>query len=236
MKSAAAARKRASSSADAVSSTSSQSLSALPQAHLGSSSSGSTSSNRSSVGASSVCSLPNMSSVTSLSNSNPDNTIPKFLLVCINGKAYKTLPELRYVDVSEDLNDDQLLKGILEQYEQARQNQHWTIALLLPAWISTSSFVRFVQRVWVMLPCPIRIPPWLQDFPWVPSWLSDLAFEIGLGAPLHILDTADFVRVSNLHDENNQTPKTNKRSSISSPEVKARIHTLHNSSQANGPR
>lgn len=199
--SAAAIRRATFPQSDTPSSSDASSLCPPPRARLRSSSSQTSSSNSSSTASGASNSHQNTTAVTSPSPSNTADDIPKFLLVCIDGKAYKTLPELRYVDVSEDLNDDQLLKGILEQYEEARKSDQWTISLLVPAWIRKTPFAGYLQRGWNVLTGVVKMPRWLEDMSW-PSWLSLLASEVGPGAPLHVLDTADFVRVSQLTTTN----------------------------------
>lgn len=199
-KSAAAVRRRTTSTGDASFSQSTQPP--PPSTHLTSPGSSNTASDSASVGAST---LENVQSTTNPSSvSLPEDSAekpPKFLLVCINGNNYKTLPELRYVDVSADLNDEQLLRGILQQYEEARQGNHWTMSLLIPSWIRTWSFTTYLQEARARFPNGIQRPTWLHDLSltaWVPPWLSVVASEVGPWAPLHVLDTADFVRVSQL--------------------------------------
>lgn len=202
--SAAAVRRRTTSTGDASSSRSTQPP--PPSTHLRSPGSPNTASDSASVGAST---LENVQSTTNPSSlSLPEDSAekpPKFRLVCINGNNYKTLPELRYVDVSADLNDEQLLRGILQQYEEARQGNHWTMSLLIPSWTRTSSFTTYLQRARARFPHGIQRPTWFQDLSltaWVPSWLSVVASEVGPWAPLHVLDTADFVRVSQFTTRN----------------------------------
>lgn len=203
--SAAAVRRRTSSTGDASSSRSTQ-LPPPPSTHLRSPGSPNTAPDNASVEASTLENVPSTTNPSSVGL--PEDSAekpPKFLLVCINGNTYKTLPELRYVDVSADLNDEQLLRGILQQYEEARQGSQWTISLLIPSWIRTSSFTTHLQRARERFPNTIQRPRWLQNLSltaWVPSWISVLASEVGPGAPLHVLDIADFVRVSQLTTTN----------------------------------
>lgn len=63
------------------------------------------------------------------------------LLICTNGKMYKTLAELRCLDVDDLYNDELLISGILSQYEHARKGYQWTIDLLLLGWMLLSCLV-----------------------------------------------------------------------------------------------
>lgn len=140
------------------------------------------------------------SSVLCVGQSNNTQFRPKFLLICVEGNSYKTLPELRYLDVSEYENDEKLLRGILEQYEEVRKVDHWTMFLLVPAWFRRWKIATHIRQVWNIIPADVaRISSWLSKTPLV-SFMSkcwtEMVSEDGLGAPLHILDTADFVRVS----------------------------------------
>ncbi|KAG6362806.1 hypothetical protein INS49_007900 [Diaporthe citri] len=91
---------------------------------------------------------------------------PMFLLICINGKAYKTLAELRCLDINDSYNDELLIRGILNQYQQARQG----FSVRRPSFIRESPMKQFISE-------------------WRSKWASD----VSPWAPLHIIDTADFV-------------------------------------------
>lgn len=115
---------------------------------------------------------------------------PMFLLICINGKAYKTLPELRCLDIDDSYNDELLIRGILNQYKQARQGCQWTIGLLLPKWILPAGLLKHLKIMWQAVPVSVRRPSFIRE--WWSRWASD----ISPWAPLHMIDTADFVEVS----------------------------------------
>lgn len=124
---------------------------------------------------------------------------PMFLLICINGKAYKTLAELRCLDIDDSYNDELLIRGILNQYEQARKGCHWTINLIIPKWILPAGLLNYFNIMWEAIPVSVRRPSLIQDSLLVQSiseWWSRWASDVSPWAPLHIVDTADFVEVS----------------------------------------
>lgn len=122
-----------------------------------------------------------------------------FLLICINGKAYKTLAELRCLDIDDSYNDELLIRGILNQYDQARKGNQWTIDLLLPKWILPAGLLRYFKIMWEAVPVPVRRPSFVRDSllgQSISEWWSRWALDISPWAPLHVVDTADFVEVS----------------------------------------
>lgn len=124
---------------------------------------------------------------------------PMFLLICINGKAYKTLAELRCLDIDDSYNDELLIRGILNQYDQARKGCHWTINLIIPKWILPAGLLNYFNIMWEAIPVSVRRPSLIQDSLLVQSiseWWSRWASDVSPWAPLHIVDTADFVEVS----------------------------------------
>lgn len=156
-------------------------------------------------------SSPALSNLPSLSYMNATSVAPnaihnnlKFLLVCVEGRSSKTLAELRHLDVSDEQDDEIFIRRILEQYEEARRNHHWTMSLLVPAWIRRWQVVNHFQQIWSRAPAGVaQTASRILESPPVSFMLkgwSELASvaEAGLGAPLHILHEADFVRVSTL--------------------------------------
>lgn len=81
-----------------------------------------------------------------------------FLLICINGKAYKTLAELRCLDIDDSYNDELLTSGILDQYEQARKRCRWTVDLLLPKWILPAGLLTHLRSIWKRVSVSVRRP------------------------------------------------------------------------------
>lgn len=124
---------------------------------------------------------------------------PMFLLICINGKAYKTLAELRCLDIDDSYNDELLIRGILDQYEQARKGCHWTIDSLLPKWMIPASLLKHLKIMWEAIPVSVRRPSFIRESllgQSISEWWSRWASDISPWAPLHMIDTADFVEVS----------------------------------------
>lgn len=124
---------------------------------------------------------------------------PMFLLICINGKAYNTLSELRCLDIDDSYNDDLLIRRILNEYEQARKGCQWTIDLLLPKWILPPGLFRHLKSTWERLPVSVRRPSFIRESLLAQSiseWWSRWESDISPWAPLHLIDTADFVEVS----------------------------------------
>lgn len=124
---------------------------------------------------------------------------PLFLLICINGKAYKTLAELRCLDIDDSYNDELLIRGILSQYEQARKGLQWTIDLLLPRWMLPYGLLNHSKNMWKAVPISVRRPCFIRDSllgQSISEWWSRWASDVSPWAPLHIIDTADFVEVS----------------------------------------
>lgn len=167
-----------------------------------------------------------------------------FLLICINGKAYKTVAELRCLDINDSYNDELLIRAILDQYEQARKGCQWTIDLLLPKWMLPAGLLKHLKNMWERVPVSVRRPTFIQKSLLAGSiseWWRRWAPDISLHAPLHIIDTADFVEVSwkprpNLpHVHKNHTRLT-PGSSNSFPIPKARRPSLLTSPPAAGPR
>ncbi|KAF3761362.1 hypothetical protein M406DRAFT_357705 [Cryphonectria parasitica EP155] len=129
----------------------------------------------------------------SASSRNPQSE-PLYLLVCINGRAYKTLAELRHLDVYNCWNDELLMRGILEQYEQASKERHLTIAMLIS--ILPASFIKCLRATWENIPISIRNPHFSLNSSLalsISEWWSTLVPHISIWAPLYIIDTADFV-------------------------------------------
>lgn len=120
-----------------------------------------------------------------------------FLLICINGKAYKTMAELRCLDIDDSYNDERLIRGIYDQYKQAREGYHWTIASLVPGWIRTGGLIQQLTKKWGTTfssgVSAVRDTVLVRS---ISEWWSEWAPHISLWAPLHIIDTADFVEVS----------------------------------------
>lgn len=135
-----------------------------------------------------------------ISPGQPENTRdPMFLLICINGKAYKTLAELRCLDIDDSYNDELLIRGILNQYEQARTGCQWTIDLLLPKWMLPAGLLKHLRIMWEAVPVSMRRPPFIRESllgQSISEWWSRWASDISPWAPLHVIDTADFVEVS----------------------------------------
>lgn len=124
---------------------------------------------------------------------------PMFLLICINGKAYKTLAELRCLDIDDSYNDELLIRGILNQYEQARKGCQWTVDLLFPKWILPAGLLKRLKIMWVAIPVSVRSPSFVRDSllgQSISEWWSRWASDISPWAPIHVIDTADFVEVS----------------------------------------
>lgn len=172
--------------------------------------------------------------------------VPLFLLICINGKAYKTLAELRCLDIDDSYNDDLLIRGILDQYEQARKGCQWTIDLLLPTRMLPAGLVKRLKNMWENVPVSVRRPSLIRESflaQAVSEWWNRRALDISPWAPLHIIDTADFVEVSESRistppprgiytkDRRVLTPP----SSSSSPTQKARRLSPPTSPPAAGP-
>lgn len=122
----------------------------------------------------------------------PASTEPQImhLLVCISGREFETLAKVRHLEVTEEWNDGMLLRGLLREYEQARQGRQWSVSLLfpaLPARLGQSSITRALRA--------IRIPSFIRDSSlW--EWWFRWAPDGGLRAPLYLPSTADFVKVS----------------------------------------
>lgn len=138
----------------------------------------------------------NTSSVECPGTPNTIHTGPKDFLVCVEGISSKTAAELHDLDVSDELTDAELVQMILDRYELTRQSTRWTVSLLAPAWIRRWYVAARFPQVWERIQAVFApISSWISNSSLVSS-IS--AFEIGLSAPLYILDTADFVRVSKL--------------------------------------
>lgn len=124
---------------------------------------------------------------------------PLCLLICINGKAYKSLAELRCLDIDDSYNDELLIRGILDQYEQARKGCQWTIDLLFPTCLLPDSLAKHLENFWENVPISIRRPSFIRESflaQSISEWWSRWALDVSPWAPLHIIDTADFVEVS----------------------------------------
>lgn len=122
-----------------------------------------------------------------------------FLLVCINGKAYKSLAELRCLGIDDSYNDELLVRGILSQYEQARKGCQWTIDLLLPKRMLPSGLLKLLKSIWENVPVSVRRLSFIRESPlgqFISEWWNRWASDVSPWAPLHIIDTADFVEVS----------------------------------------
>lgn len=122
-----------------------------------------------------------------------------FLLICINGKTYKTLAELRCLGIDDSYNDDLLIKGILNQYDQARKGCQCTIGSLLPKWMLPAGLLKHLKNMWKGVPVSLQRLSFIRETPLAQfiseSW-SRWASDVSPWAPLHIIDTADFVEVS----------------------------------------
>lgn len=142
---------------------------------------------------------PSPTSAISPSSSGATQQDPMFLLICINGKAYKTLAELRCLNIDDSYNDELLIRGILSQYEQACKGCQWTIDLLLPKWILPAGLLKHFKIIWEAVPLSVRRPSFLRESllgQSISEWWNRWAPDISPWAPLHIIDTADFVEVS----------------------------------------
>lgn len=141
----------------------------------------------------------NPASATLSSPSGTTQRDPVFLLICINGKAYKTLAELRCLDMNDSYNDELLIRGILNQYEQARKGCQWTIDLLLPKWMMPAGLLKHLKALWERVPVSVRKPSFVRESliaQSISEWWGKWASDVSPWAPLHIIDTADFVEVS----------------------------------------
>ena len=89
-------------------------------------------------------------------------------------------------------------RGVL-WYEQARKGRHWTIDSLFPKWMLPAGLLKHFKNMWEAIPVSLRRPSFIRESLLAQSiseWWSKWASDISPWAPLHVIDTADFVEVS----------------------------------------